>query len=72
MATTDLWLQSTSQFPLQKAWQVVAAMARTIDAQALCINLEAYYKGINGVIAYREGSNFIGSSWDREYAVDIG
>lgn len=69
---TDLWLPSTSRVPPQKAWQVAAGVARTIDAQALDISLEAYYKEMNGVIAYREGSSFVGSSREWEDEVTIG
>ena len=69
---TDLWLPSTSRIPPQNAWQVAAGVARTIDSQALDISLEAYYKNVNDVIAYKEGSNFVGSNQNWEDAVTVG
>ena len=69
---TDLWLPSTSRIPPQNAWQVAAGFARTIDARALDISLEAYYKNVSDVIAYREGSNFVGSNQEWEDAVTTG
>lgn len=68
----DLWLPSTSRIPPQKAWQVATGVARTLDAIALDISFEAYYKEVNGDVAYKEGSNFVGSSRDWEDAVTIG
>ena len=69
---TDLWLPSTSRVPPQKAWQIAAGVAHTIDTQDLDISIEAYYKEIKDVIAYREGSNFIGSTRDWEDAITSG
>lgn len=69
---TDLWLPSTPRIPPQKAWQVATGVVRTLDAKSLDISLEAYYKGLNGDVAYKEGSNFVGSSRDWEDAVTIG
>ena len=69
---TDLWLPSTARIPPQNAWQVAAGFARTIDSQALDISLETYYKNVSDVIAYREGSNFVGSNEDWENTVTNG
>ncbi|MCY4673660.1 MAG: TonB-dependent receptor [Bacteroidetes bacterium] len=68
----DLWLPSTSRIPPQKAWQVATGVARTLDAKALDISFEAYYKEVSGDVSYKEGSNFVGSSRDWEDAVTIG
>ncbi len=69
---TDLWLPSTAKVTPQNAWQAAAGVARTIDAQSLDVSLEAYYKEADGVIAYKEGSNFVGSSRDWEDAITSG
>lgn len=69
---TDLWLPSTSRVPPQKAWQIAAGIVRTIDARALDISIEGYYKEIDGVIAYREGSYFVGSNQNWEDAITSG
>ncbi|MXZ18531.1 MAG: TonB-dependent receptor [Rhodothermaceae bacterium] len=69
---TDLWLPSTSRVSPQKAWQIAAGIARTIDVHALDISFEGYYKEIDGIIAYREGSNFVGSNQNWEDAITAG
>lgn len=69
---TDLWLPSTAQVRPQKSWQFAAGIARTIDPQGLDVSIEAYYKDIDGLIEYKEGSNFVGSSTDWESTVTAG
>lgn len=69
---TDLWLPSTSRVPPQKAWQIAAGIARTMDMQALDVSFEGYYKEVDGVIAYRDGSNFVGSNRNWEDAITSG
>jgi len=69
---TDLWLPSTSQIPPQKAWQLAAGIDRTIERYALDVSIEGYYKGMEGVIAYKYGSNIVGSNRDWENTVTSG
>lgn len=69
---TDLWLPSTRRIPPQKSWQVAAGLARTMDSQALDISVEAFYKQMNGIVAYKDGSNFVGGNRDWEAAVTSG
>ena len=69
---TDLWLPSTSQIRPQKAWQVAVGIARTIESQGLDVSIETYYKDMDGLIEYKEGSNFVGSSPDWENTVTAG
>ena len=69
---TDLWLPSTSRVHPQKAWQVAVGIARTIESQNLDVSIEAYYKGMDRLIAYQEGSNFVGSSVEWEERVTSG
>jgi len=69
---TDLWLPSTSRIPPQKSWQVAGGIVRTFDRLALDVSLEAYYKNIDQVIAYKAGSNFVGSNRDWEDVVTSG
>ena len=69
---TDLWLPSTSQVRPQKAWQVAVGIARTIESHDLDVSIETYYKDMDGLIEYKEGSNFVGSSSDWESTVTAG
>jgi len=69
---TDLWLPSTTDIPPQKAWQLATGIERTIDRYALDVSLEGYYKQMDGVIAYKEGGNLVGSNQNWEDAVTIG
>ena len=69
---TDLWLPSTSLVRPQKAWQVAVGIARTIESQNLDVSIETYYKDMDGIIEYKEGSNFVGSSSDWESTVTAG
>ncbi|MDE2645254.1 MAG: TonB-dependent receptor, partial [Bacteroidota bacterium] len=69
---TDLLLTSTPQIRPQRAWQVALGVARTIDSPSLDISLEAYYKDMQGLIAYKEGSNFVGSSTNWESTITSG
>lgn len=69
---TDLWLPSTPRIRPQKAWQAAIGVARTIESQSLDVSIESYYRESNGLIAYKEGSNFVGSSTDWEETVTSG
>ena len=69
---TDLWLPSTAQIRPQKSWQVALGIARTIESQSLDVSVEAYYKDMDGLIEYKEGSNFVGSSTEWESSVTAG
>ncbi len=69
---TDLWLPSTSHVRPQKAWQAAVGIARTIESHDLDVSIETYYKDMDGLIEYKEGSNFVGSSTDWESTVTAG
>jgi len=68
---TDLWLPSTPQIRPQKAWQVAVGVARTLRDE-YDVTIEAYYKNIDRLVAYKEGSNYVGSSVDWEERVTSG
>ena len=69
---TDLWLPSTPRTRPQNAWQVASGVAKTIGPQILDISMEVYYKSMDGVVAYKDGSNFVGSSRDWETSITSG
>ena len=54
---TDLWLPTTSKVAPEKSWQAAIGAAKTIGKNYE-ISLEAYWKEMDGVIAFREGSSF--------------
>ncbi|MCK5856211.1 MAG: TonB-dependent receptor [Bacteroidales bacterium] len=56
---TDLWVPATDRVGPQKSQQVAIGVAKDFDKQAFSISVEAYYKTMNNIIAYKEGSNFM-------------
>ncbi len=52
---TDLWLPTTARVRPQDSWQVAIGAAKTLD-RTYEISFEAYYKRMNNVVAYKEGS----------------
>lgn len=68
---TDLWVPSTDRIKPQASWQVALGMAKTIKEEYE-ISVESYYKGMNNVISYREGSSFLGFDTDWQDKVTQG
>lgn len=68
---TDLWLPATERVPPQKSWQGAAGLAYT-HPSGTEFSLEAYYKEMDGVIEYKEGASFLGSSAAWEDKVERG
>ena len=52
---TDLWLPTTSRVKPQESWQAAIGAAKTIGSDYE-ISIEAYYKRMNNLIAYKDGS----------------
>ncbi|MBU6342866.1 MAG: TonB-dependent receptor, partial [Bacteroidetes bacterium] len=60
---TDLWLPTTKLVKPQDAWQAAVGAAKTFGKDYE-ISVEAYYKGMNNVIAFKEGASlFQFSDW---------
>ena len=57
---TDLWVPTTDQIKPQTSWQVAVGSAKTYHGYEF--SLEAYYKEMNNLIEYKEGSSFFGLS----------
>lgn len=53
---TDLWLPSTARIRPQQSWQAAIGAARTRGEYEF--SLEAYYKGMDGLLGYKEGASF--------------
>lgn len=52
---TDLWLPTTARVKPQESWQAAIGAAKTIGNDYE-ISLEAYYKRMDNLIAYKDGS----------------
>lgn len=54
---TDLWVPSTERVKPQQSWQAALGAAKTINDKYE-VSVEAYYKELNNVISFKEGSSF--------------
>lgn len=59
---TDLWVSATAQVPPQRSWQVDGG-ANFMLGKGLELNVEAYYKRMDNLIAYTEGANVL-NNWE--------
>ncbi len=56
---TDLWVPATKALTPQRSQQVAAGLAYDIPKHDLLVTVEGYYKRMDNVIAYKEGSSFL-------------
>lgn len=56
---TDLWVPVTDYVKPQRSRQIAFGVVKDLEKRNLTFSLEAYYKTMNHVIAYKEGSSFI-------------
>lgn len=64
---TDLWVPSTDKIKPMLSQQVAAGFAKTIMNGKVDASVEGYYKKMDGVIEYLEGTSYLNSSvesWD--------
>lgn len=55
---TDLWVPATDSVPPQNAWQPALGVAWQLKNN-MEFSVEAYYKGINGIIDYKDGASYL-------------
>ena len=55
---TDLWVPSTSNIKPQRSQQVALGLAYDLKKPQLAFSLEGYYKTMNRMLAYKEGTGF--------------
>jgi hypothetical protein len=55
---TDLWIPSTNNIVPQKSQQVALGLAYDLHKPKLSFSLEGYYKKMDNIIAYKEGTGF--------------
>lgn len=68
---TDLWIPSTRNIHPQRAWQVAAGGAIALGSQYE-ITLEGFYKEMENLVEYKEGSSFFELNTDWESVVTQG
>lgn len=66
---TDLWVPTTDRVAPQQSSQVAFGFAKDLEKPGLALTLEGYYKKMDNIISYKEGSSFI--SLDGENANEL-
>jgi hypothetical protein len=56
---TDLWVPATDRVKPQKSQQLALGMAKDFFNQNFSLSVEAYYKTMSNIIAYKEGASFL-------------
>lgn len=56
---TDLWVPATDMVKPQNSKQVAAGMVLDVLEKSTTFSVEGYYKKMNNIISYKEGSSFI-------------
>ncbi|GHA75241.1 TonB-dependent receptor [Pontibacter akesuensis] len=72
---TDLWVPATKQIKPQRASQVAIGAAQTILDGKYEVSVEGYYKTMNGIIEYKEGSDFtstVSNNWETKVTAGEG
>lgn len=70
---TDLWVSPTEKIKPQQSWQGALGIAHTFKEQ-FEVSVEGYYKKMDNLITYKEGSSFLATSesWENKVAVGKG
>lgn len=56
---TDLWVPATDRIGPQHSRQLALGLAHDFDNPSFTISLEGYYKQMQNIISYKEGSSFL-------------
>ena len=68
---TDLWVPATDKVAPEQSQQVALGISKTF-ANKYQLSVEGYYKIMNGIIEYKDGASFMGSSVGWEDKVESG
>jgi outer membrane receptor for ferrienterochelin and colicin len=68
---TDLWVPVTKRIPPQRSYQFSGGLAYNHD-KSLEASMEIYYKKLNRVIEYKEGSGFGTSASNWQDVIEVG
>jgi len=61
---TDLWVPTTDKVAPQQSKQLAMGFAKDLERPALTVTLEGYYKKMNHILNYKEGSSFLSINGD--------
>ncbi|MEA5457952.1 TonB-dependent receptor [Arcicella sp. LKC2W] len=67
---TDLWVPSTDKLPAQRSRQFAMGMAKDFNEKNLALTVEGYYKEMDNIVAYKEGSSSLLQDGPEELAKD--
>ncbi|MCE7043890.1 TonB-dependent receptor [Dyadobacter sp. CY312] len=56
---TDLWVPTTDRIAPQQSKQVALGLAKDLEKPGITLTLEGYYKVMDNILNYREGSSFL-------------
>jgi len=56
---TDLWVPTTDKVAPQQSKQLALRFAKDLERPAVTLTLEGYYKKMNHILNYKEGSSFL-------------
>lgn len=68
---TDLWVPVTDKVKPQLSHQVAAGLARTLN-ESYEVSIEGYYKTMQNIIEYKDGSSFLNTNQSWEDKVEMG
>ena len=68
---TDLWVPVTNQVAPEYSNQLALGYAHTLE-KGIQFSVEAYYKDMENLIAYKEGVSFFGSDEDWQNKITVG
>lgn len=63
----DLWVPATERVAPQKSWQAAAGIATSFNNGMLELSVEGYYKEMEGLIEYKEGTDFFLGAGDSNW-----
>jgi len=63
---TDLWVPATQTLTPQRSQQIAMGVAYDIPKHKLLLTVEGYYKRMDNIIAYKEGSSFLAVDGENE------
>jgi len=71
---TDLWVPSTKKIIPERGQQAAFGIAKTVNYHnnLFELSVECYYKTMNNIIEYKEGSDFVGLNSNWQDKVEIG
>jgi len=69
---TDLWVPATDKVKPQQSKQIGLGIARSLKKGLVELSVEGYYKTMNNLIEYKEGSGFLGLDTDWQNKIEFG